>query len=477
MKKIVYTIIVLFSAVGCAEDNGNYDYTELNKITIGNIEELYEVDQYDNLVIEPELTFDFEALSDISYEWFVNNQLISTEPNCNAYMEMAPKTDMYGRVEAYDAVLCVTNKANNLKYYKAFQLKVGAPYTNSMLLLSERKDGTSNLSFKRMDKPDAALVHNVFENANPQNGELGRKPSQIVLASMLGDICVLNKEGDKRMVRLAPVDMSVSGIYDAHSASGYDGEFIPSSLNIFRTGIILGDGQLFGFNYMNNETVYLAAEGDYDMAWADANIAVMESWWCGYDNKNERFLSFKNSGSIYFDNMEEVKSESFSTKGQKFLAGGALGDFYKADKRVILLDNAGTAHFYKLLMNYGYDASGWNIVYSLEFDKTMEKQNIADKFSVAFLAVNSSYWYISKGNQINRLFADGGDITTCCTLPKGNPVTMMADAKEERLFISTFDGEKSYIYTLNLLTNQLVGEPMEMEGKVVSMLAMGNWKY
>lgn len=79
MKKYLYIFITLLWVIGCADDDGNYSYSIVNEIGIDSIKDAYSLDQYDILEIEPYLNFKTgKDIEDLSFEWKVNNHVIST---------------------------------------------------------------------------------------------------------------------------------------------------------------------------------------------------------------------------------------------------------------------------------------------------------------------------------------------------------------------------------------------------------------
>lgn len=56
----------------CYDDKGNYDYQQLNEISISNIEQSYEkIALADSLIVQPEVTATIDA--DYDYMWYVIN--------------------------------------------------------------------------------------------------------------------------------------------------------------------------------------------------------------------------------------------------------------------------------------------------------------------------------------------------------------------------------------------------------------------
>ena len=132
--KILNVIISIIGSslifAACADDEGNYDYRQLNTVKIGGLEKKYTVDQYDTLRIdEVKLDFAIEENADLAYEWVLRKRVISTERNCKGYITESPGL--------YDAWLCVTDLTNDLKYYQEFEVEVETAYSTGLYVLSE----------------------------------------------------------------------------------------------------------------------------------------------------------------------------------------------------------------------------------------------------------------------------------------------------------------------------------------------------
>lgn len=483
MKRYYYYIIALLIIAGCSEDDGNYNYKVLNTLKIEGFSQdtLYSLKQYDTLRINPILHFDNEKISDLSYEWKINYETISTDPVCRAEVSAKPN----GVGKSYNASLCITDNSNNLKYYRDFKVSVGTAFTNALYVLSEREDGSARLSFQRRDTTDAPLVHDIFENANPEFGSLGKKPQQVFYqgrpTKFFGVVC---KEGDKKITMLDESTLEINSYYSDETIRGdYKGEFSPDKLTVYMGGMIAGNGKLYGFNYMSNRSIYRPIEGDYEFApWVDANESLDSYAWITYDNKSEQFMKLEpGSDVLAYDKVTPLKfpnwnGETVNTSGQKFLAGGTLNTVFMAmEKRIITLDKqSGKAHFYSI--NIDFDMITFSGV-SLSCKKLMESENLINEQSNCFFA-KDQYWYIANKNTVTRLMGiEGSEPSTWFTADKGEVTTMMTDGSTKRLFIATYDGSKSYIYVIDILTKQLLETPLEMDGKIVSLLVKGNWSY
>ena len=76
------TILSLGLLMGaCAEDDGNYDYTPINSVTIEGLEEDLLVEAGSRLQLTPVLNITDESSINLSYEWTIGETVVSTERN------------------------------------------------------------------------------------------------------------------------------------------------------------------------------------------------------------------------------------------------------------------------------------------------------------------------------------------------------------------------------------------------------------
>lgn len=160
----------------CAEDEGNYDYNEVNQLIISGIENRYEVEQFSDINISPTVTGSqsFNE-SDYSYMWFIYRynskekpDTVSYEKNLNVEIAKAPATN-------YALVFQATENATGRTTYKKSDLSVVNTYSKGLAILSD-VEGMAQVSFINS-------LENVTENAfEAVNGRpLGHGPIGIWL--------------------------------------------------------------------------------------------------------------------------------------------------------------------------------------------------------------------------------------------------------------------------------------------------------
>lgn len=144
--KIKYAFIVAVFAgflSSCYEDKGNYDYQQMNDITINMTLENNEFVLGDVLEIKPELTFaSGTEAKQLSYLWTFDGQEISTDRNLKWIIDKEGKTR--------DLRLAVKDETSTITYYGSTTITVSSTYMKSgWAILSTKEDGTSMLTYMR----------------------------------------------------------------------------------------------------------------------------------------------------------------------------------------------------------------------------------------------------------------------------------------------------------------------------------------
>lgn len=479
--KIRYIIaaLLLALAAACSEDEGNYDYRKLNTIELKGLAEEYSVDQFDTLKIDDlELNFSVEENADVAYEWVLKSrshgstpQVISTERNCRGYITEAPA--------GYDAWLCVTDLTNGLKYYQEFDVKVNSSFQNGLYVLSEAEDGTAVISMQRRDKAGEPLRYDLFESSNPELGKLGKKPVQISYAS--STICVVCGEGERKILHFDNKKLQLQQYWDESTIDDYAGSFVPEFFanDAQGGGMILSEGKLFLFNHSKNKTLY-SPVGGYDFSWVGANPSLSTEYHFAYDEDSQKFKKLEpGKNALCFDKVSTI--EDLNTAGQTYWNQGTLAnsDYDKICYPILFDPATGKEHYYRIYV-YGKSNEDYTEYKQFfEYTEEMVRPAILDENSVCLLS-KEKYWYASKGgNKIIRYYLDEtGEIQDWYTGLQGEVTAMMFDKKEKRVFVATYDGTKSYIYEIDAAEpKQLLNEPLELPGKVVSMCVVGSWKF
>ena len=168
MNKIIKLAILTIGFLGaysCFEDKGNYDYIELDEVTIETelegIQSSYAITKFDSLTIEPNVYFNGELVNGneskypLTYEWTIYNSMtgggtstaVTTLGNEIKFNNVIPVGE--GR---WTLRLVVQNSQTLIKTYATFGLQVSESLSDGMLVFYESKDepGTSDVGLISM---------------------------------------------------------------------------------------------------------------------------------------------------------------------------------------------------------------------------------------------------------------------------------------------------------------------------------------
>lgn len=146
--KIKYINILLFIILmgaalpGCYEDLGNYDYRELNEVVIDTLDERFLLSKFDTLRIRPNIDQTIISDNDLSYEWEINYELVSTDRNLDYVVDFV-KNNVPLRLK-------VTDNKSGVSYFSESSIDAVSYYSRGLFALHEPGNGAGELSFLRM---------------------------------------------------------------------------------------------------------------------------------------------------------------------------------------------------------------------------------------------------------------------------------------------------------------------------------------
>jgi len=157
LLNILLIIGVMLFAYSCYEDQGNYDYSEWEKITINNVEAEYtKLYLKEHLVVAPEASSNLPG--DLEYAWTYGGLLdtIATGPVLDTLVTWKPNTSHYIYFHAM-------NKTTGYSAQSRFRLIVNTPFLNAWYVL---KDDGQNSELDMYNQEDLSRTKDVYKLAN-----------------------------------------------------------------------------------------------------------------------------------------------------------------------------------------------------------------------------------------------------------------------------------------------------------------------
>lgn len=129
----------------CYKDKGNYDYTDINKISITSAKDTFDVLTQDSLKISPELSSTISSEADYEYEWVIYPAISAplTRKTISTAKELKVKiTEIPGN---YALILYVKDNKTRVEFQKRFYVRVQSAYNSGWMVLNE-ENGHEDIS-------------------------------------------------------------------------------------------------------------------------------------------------------------------------------------------------------------------------------------------------------------------------------------------------------------------------------------------
>lgn len=153
--KYLWLAIIIPMWVACYEDKGNYDYQEINEVSIAGVDSVYNRDQFDSLRIQPDFTgTQYSDEERFTFQWEINKKIVSNERNLE-YEVRLPLGQFFAR-------LMITDRALGTMAQTTFRIRVSSSTAADMIIVLSNYKGRSELSYCRLDKENAKFVSNYY---------------------------------------------------------------------------------------------------------------------------------------------------------------------------------------------------------------------------------------------------------------------------------------------------------------------------
>ena len=328
--KLKYIISALF-AIGifaCYEDEGNYDYQEINEISVDSLKEEYAVYMLaDTLRISPILKFtqDFTTEGRFEYSWYLSSQ----EYNEGKIIKISDQRNLIYPVTAkegnYKLSLGVKDKETGVEWLTHSTLKVTTLFTNGWLMLGEKEGNVALDMITVSTTGDTIITRDILKNSGLPALKGPRKMVSI-FRPMTPCCLLMTDDGTFEMDRkslTSDVSTNIRNIiYDPSISDNF------SASDLFQNGsyhrILLGDNKIFintslimNNSYGNCINKYSKYSEKYFKVYPEAiwqfNPMMIIGSLLAYDMDNKRFAKFTYMSS-YCDTLPDNAGDPFKWK-------------------------------------------------------------------------------------------------------------------------------------------------------------------
>ncbi|MDU1892893.1 MAG: PKD-like family lipoprotein [Dysgonomonas sp.] len=476
-KYIVVIILSISCLYSCYEDKGNYDYTSINEIAIGNIQKEYSLKVGEEITIKPTLHSSMSN-NNYTYEWVLTKYTIGNEVKYNHVWSTLKEWDNFS--------LGLPNGTHSL-YYRVKDTSTGVSWTSDVFsikifndisagffILSE-VNNVGRLDFINYYKDSLDLrldiLNQIGTNLPSLNDPIGvacysdgNSPFWGATATNGGQYatCIITKSGT---YKLNPLDFSYEELYNIKNSifGALPSDFyvkkivydLPGSVN--PSNVLLVDNQNRIYSYNKSYRIYWTpdiytnslSDGTYvNVSSEVASISNAGAVFYDVDKKSFLRQAIRTTYSSYYSSDREQEFDGLTFKyndtGQDLVyihgrpyEGNATNMIY------VVLKDIATSEFFFGRFSIDGEQKSYNKINAQEFDKAKElvMTNNATKKEIG----NEFVYYRTDDNIYVYNIADNTN-QVVYTAPSGHKISKMKFITFgkwlDHLMIFTYDQSK-----------------------------------
>lgn len=335
MKPFYYIITLssLLTICSCSKDLGNYNYQEINELTIKGVKSEYIVRTgLDTLVITPDISDKIDGTdpSRYSYYWIMKEgqnfyDTVSREKDLRYPIKLTAKD--------HDLFYRVLDKVTGVSWVANSKVKVSTPYSRGILIIGEDEEGYAEAEMLSM-LPDTVYIPNILSKTSlPKLREpismfhtsgtdtYSRLWVMTKTGSYFLDRALMTGTSNNNFGRLTFLsdDIDVSTLHPAVVApqireiKGSTGSTLYRAVVTTGGDIFATAAVLMGGDFYNNPVNRVIDGPDTRLPAAPYLLYPINSMnnFMWYDTKNQRFLSFTKiyvgtTSTVLIDNDKDV---------------------------------------------------------------------------------------------------------------------------------------------------------------------------
>lgn len=464
--RFLVVLLCMWTLSSCYKDKGNYDYTDINTVTLGDpINDSYYVLQFDTLRLNPVISQTIPVEENaLQYEWSIRKVdnsvaipsfeivILSNERNLDAPITVAPGT--------YRLIYKVTDPNTEISSYLFYEVVVGTNFSQGWLVLQQfEQESTADVSLLVQTSESERVIHHVYESVN--GVPLHASTSRMGMGSILipKEYYFLSDEDGVEIDRnsFAKIKDFDDWFFTAPTVAkpSVYSVFSPPT-NTTRTGIMVNDGLvhikryggfpgsvLFGGSLLyENDINYSMAP--YFMVGDHSTALYMGAF---YETISKRFVALKGPAGALTATLE-----AFPTPG-----ADAPFDPNNIGMDLIYAGPTNTNYLYSAMLR---DAAGDHYVYQLNLLNAQvaglkTKMNISVSGDVSAVENSRSlgYIYYAVQNKIYLYQIGPNSASEIFSFPAGEEVTKIKidpNYAISKMMVGTWNGTEGKLYDFTL---------------------------
>lgn len=503
LASIFSALVMLFTlglAASCAEDEGNYSYTELKefKVDTTGVQKSFTISQFDNIQIPSHLKYEGDK-SGLKYVWSIyksgtgqndtKTDTLATSEDLNAQIRVAPGS--------YYIEFCALEPATGLRAMMQYPVTVESSVGTGLIMMYEKADGTADLGILKTPLFASGIANptmslDIFSRANPDYNMPG-KPQMFHVAKGYYIIFATDKDA----VRVSGDNLSITDTFEKMFYTTPDVYNIEGSCFMNGIDVLVNNGKIHVCDCgWADGNYYFTAErhGDYTAA-SDAIFAYGACIFA-YDQKNMRFIGggewsaamdayeYKNAASAFdFSNIGKKQLYMDYAYG-KVSASNGYNDKYIAYSVMMNPEDDSSRYIYVsdiCQSSYSkYLGQGIIDITACEDITKAEKYAFGGRGPVAFYSTKNAIYQINydissfTSTGSTKVFSTDEEIT-CMKLFKEDGLGLEVSANSKYLLVATYNAATKqgtlHIYSCDLASGKLSAQPLEshkVNGKITA---------
>lgn len=453
IKNAIVLVLILVLASACMEDEGNYDYNEINEVTIDGLEANYEVLKFDNFNIVPELSFSLDENQQglYAYKWEAirSASIGSGEPAIELSVERNLTARVTLPVGQYDLYYTVKDLSTNVEIFKESKLKVVTSLYEGWLLLTETNNGP-RLDMVSKVGGEFSPIYNVLDGSGLElSGTADFVYTYPYKPSFYGIYISTSGNGT---VKIEPDTFAWKSIYNLSS------EFVTSQPTNLRARKVMGtlfnwgyanvDGDLY--HYYNPLGSFFGKKVNYvdNEIFEVSPISCMEGTYGGfamfYDNTNKRFIRNSQFGvsTVMPNPAPESRLFDYTTgKELLYMVNNTFGgDFYSSNIFAILKDSGTNKSYVAQFTSWNGQQKHYSEIEATDFDQATTYA-ISPNYGYLFYAVGSKLYQYDIFSKQTKPMEDLGneEITLIKFEPFLNWFNPAYSGMDKKLIVCSYD--------------------------------------
>ena len=462
---IILVLSVCLLVFSCLEDEGNYEYTEVNEITFEGIEELYVIERFSKFEIKPQLTYTKDS-NNYTYKWYTTPSEGYETEVFSEEKDLSLEKIGWG-LGVHDVYYLIKDENTGVEYQYRFKVEIDNPIKEGWLVLSEVNGGSrlDMLTYKSQLE-EFQFIEDVLDFTNSEL-ELEGTPESLIMIpwwnrGVAGIYITTSGNGTRR---LSPKTFEFSYSFEREFVSIQPDKLKADNIAFPRPpgyGFAMTNGNVYNYYRGAAFLDYNEPINKIDGVHFEASPFLAPGFFIGssigYDNTNRRFVKYSQA----FRNPHAFEiSSGFSTLFDYNDTGKDLIYMLQVNYNLFsafafLKDPVDSKYYLAVFSPMNTRQSHYGEIIAPDFDKAISYA-VSPVFGTIFYAVGGKVYLYNFNTGSTKLMLDRPEEVT---LLKFNDYSDFRSPKGHKLIVCTHDGSQDgggvvEIYTVPPVNGQI----------------------